>query len=101
MEVNVIFAYSVEIDERNNFKVNFQDENKIIEVLLNRKKDYYLTNAIAFIENKKTYAQPIKNLENIAKRQLLAEENSSFDTMIDTKWLFIRQKKHTLLGLCS
>ena len=38
MEVNVIFAESVKIDEGNNFRLDFQNDNNIINLLLNRKK---------------------------------------------------------------
>ena len=38
MEVNVIFAESVKIDERNNFRLDLQNDNNIINLLLNRKK---------------------------------------------------------------
>ena len=83
MEVNAIFANTVPIDEKNNFRVDFKNENDIIELLLNRKKDYYLTNSVAFIENKKTYSQEIKDLEKIAKEHLLVERNSNFSTMVN------------------
>ena len=51
MEVNVIFADKVKVDDRNNFRIDFQNEDRILELLLNRKKDYYVTNAIAFMKN--------------------------------------------------
>ena len=38
MEVNVIFDESVKIDERNNFRLDFQNDNNIINLLLNQKK---------------------------------------------------------------
>ena len=41
--------------------------------MLNRKKDYYVTNAITFMENEKSYSQAIKKLEAIAKKYLDAE----------------------------
>ena len=83
MEVNVIFQNKVPIDDKNNFKFEFRDNNKIIEILLNRKEDYYLTNVIAFIKNKeKTYSKAIKDLEKIAKEQLQLEKNKKVNTMV-------------------
>ena len=38
MEVNVIFADKVKVDDRNNFRIDFQNEDRILELLLNRKK---------------------------------------------------------------
>ena len=49
MDVDVIFQNTVSIDDKRNFLVNFKDEEKIINVLLNRKKDYFITNAIIYI----------------------------------------------------
>ena len=49
MDVNVIFQNTVSVDDERNFLVNFKDEEKIINVLLNRKKDYFITNAIIYI----------------------------------------------------
>ena len=66
MEVNAIFQNKVPIDQGNNFKFEFKDGNNIIEIMLNRKKDYYLTNAIAFIKSKgKTNS--IKQLRTLKK----------------------------------
>ena len=82
MEVNAIFADKVKVDEKNNFRVDFQNEDEIVELLLNQQKDYYLTNAITFIENKRIYSKAIKDLENIAKKQLQAEQNAYLDINI-------------------
>ena len=49
MDVNVIFQNTVSVDDKRNFLVNFKDEEKIMNVLLNRKKDYFVTNAIIYI----------------------------------------------------
>ena len=85
MEVNTIFQNKVPIDEGNNFKFEFKDGNNIIEIMLNRKKDYYFTNAIAFIKSKgKTYSKAIKDLEKIAKEQLQLEKDSKVSTMINS-----------------
>ena len=82
MEVNAIFADVVKIDERNNFKINLENEDEIIELLLNRKKDYYLTNAITYIENQRVLSQAIKDLGKIAKKHLNAERNNYLDLII-------------------
>ena len=49
MDVNVIFQNTVSVDDKRNFLFNFKDEEKIINVLLNRKKDYFITIAIIYI----------------------------------------------------
>ena len=49
MDVNVIFQNTVSVDDKRNFLVNFKDEEKITNVLLNQKKDYFITNAIIYI----------------------------------------------------
>ena len=49
MDVNVIFQNTVSVDDKRNFLVNFKDEEKIVNVLLNRKKDYFITNANIYI----------------------------------------------------
>ena len=82
MEVNVVFADKVEIDEKNNFRINFQNEDTIIELLLNRKKDYYLTNAITFLKDEDSVnPKAVKDLEEIAKKHLLIEEEKKFETI--------------------
>ena len=82
MEVNVIFGDKAKVDDRNNFRIDFQNEDRIIELLLNRKKDYYVTNAITFMENEKNYSQAIKNLEAIAKKYLDAERLGYIESII-------------------
>ena len=82
MEVNVIFADKAKVDDRNNFRIDFQNEDRIIELLLNRKKDYYVTNAITFMENEKNYSQAIKNLGAIAKKYLDAERLGYIESII-------------------
>ena len=53
--------------------------------MLNRKKDYYLTNVITFIKsNGKTYSKAIKDLEKIAKEQLQLEKDNKVSTMISS-----------------
>ena len=49
MEVNIVFQNESAIDENNSFNIEFKNEEEIIEVLFNQKRDYYITNAIAFI----------------------------------------------------
>ena len=50
MDVNVIFQNSVPIDNNKNFLVKFRDQENIMSLLLNRKKDYFITNAIIYIK---------------------------------------------------
>ena len=82
MEVNVIFAGKAKVDDMNNFRIYFQNKDRIIELLLNRKKDYYVTNAITFMDNKKNYSQAIKKLEAIAKKYLDAERLGYIESII-------------------
>ena len=49
MDVNVIFKNKIPIDNDKNFIVDFKDEKEIISVLLNKKKDYFLSNAIIYL----------------------------------------------------
>ena len=82
MEVNVIFADKAKVDDMNNFRIYFQNKDRIIELLLNRKKDYYETNAITFMDNEKNYSQAIKKLEAIAKKYLDAERLGYIESII-------------------
>ena len=50
MDVNVIFPNSVPINNNKNFLVKFRDQENIMSLLLNRKKDYFITNAIIYIK---------------------------------------------------
>ena len=62
MDVNVLFQNMVSVDDKRNFGVKFKDEEKIINVLLNRKKDYFITNAIIYINE-------IKDKKVMVKKQ--------------------------------
>ena len=54
-------------------------------MIFNQKRDYYLTNAIAFIENKVNYSKDIRDLETIAKKHLDEEKKGVYSTpMPDT-----------------
>ena len=64
MDVNVIFQNTVSVDDKRNLLVNFKDEEKIINVLLDRKKDYFITNAIIYINE-------IKDKKVMAKKRQL------------------------------
>ena len=77
MEVNNIFQNKSSIDENNSFDLEFKNEDKIIKFLFNHKRDYYITNAIAFIENKKNYSKAIKDLESIAEKHLAEEKKTN------------------------
>ena len=48
------------------------------EVLFNQKRDYYITNAIAFIENKTNYSKALKDLESIAENHLSEEKRKTY-----------------------
>ena len=74
MEVNIIFQNESSIDENNSFDLEFKNEDEIIEVLFNQKRDHYITNAIAFLENKKNYSKAIKDLESVAEKHLPEEK---------------------------
>ena len=76
MEVNIIFQNESKADENNNFDVEFKNNQEIIESFFNQKRDYYLTNAIAFIRN--NYDQKIKDLENLAKKHTKENEQKEF-----------------------
>ena len=54
MDVNVIFNNVVPIDENKNFVVHFKNEEEILSLFLNKKKDYFITNAIIYINDPKT-----------------------------------------------
>ena len=67
------------------FKFEFKDGNNVIDIMLNRKKCYYSTNAITFIKsNGKTYSKAIKDLEKIAKEQLQLEKDNKVSMMISS-----------------
>ena len=78
MEVNTVFQNESTIDENSSFKIEFKNEEEIIEVLFNQKIDYYITNAIAFIENKANYSKAIKDLESIAEKHLAEEKRNRY-----------------------
>ena len=52
MEVGVIYQSESIIDEKNNFKIDFKNEQEIVELIFKKNKDFYLANAIAFVKNK-------------------------------------------------
>ena len=72
--------------------VNFEDEEKIINVLLNRKKDYFITNAIIYIneiKDKKNNGQKtdndidkIKKLEKEAEKCIAMAKSKKFKTIV-------------------
>ena len=82
MEVNIIFQNESKIDENNSFDVEFRNEQEIIEFFFNQKRDYYLTNAVAYIENKVNYSKEIKDLEKIAKKHLDEEKTKKYTSLI-------------------
>ena len=70
--MNIIFQNESKIDENNNFDVQFKNNQEIIEIFFNQKRDYYLTNAIAFIKN--NYEKEIYDIEKIAKKHIAEKE---------------------------
>ena len=76
MEVNIIFQNESKIDENNNFGVEFKNNQEILELFFNQKRDYYLTNAITFIRN--NYDQKIKDLEDLAKKHIKENKQKEF-----------------------
>ena len=80
MEVNVIFQNAAAVDQNNNFDIAFQNEEEILELFFNRKKDHCITNLIIFIENKISYTKAINGLETIAKKHLDEEKRVVFKT---------------------
>ena len=52
MKVGVIYQSESIIDENNNFKIEFRNEQEILELIFKENRDYYLANAIAFVKNK-------------------------------------------------
>ena len=81
MEVNIIFQNESKINENNSFDVEFKNEQEIIEVFFNQKRDYYLTNAIAFIKSKVNISKELKELESIAKKHINEEKYKVYNTI--------------------
>ena len=96
MDVNVIFQNTVSVDDKRNFLVKFKDEEKIINLLLNRKKDYFITNAIIYIneiKDKKSNGQKtesdidkIKKLEKEAEKYIAMAKSKKFKTIVSKKF---------------
>ena len=102
MDVSVIFQNSLPADHEKNFLVKFRDEESIMSLLLNRKKDYFITNAIIYINKNDDDAddddnddddddddhddhdneKKIKDLEENAKKYKVMEENKKFETIV-------------------
>ena len=96
MDVNVIFQNTVSVDDKRNFLVKFIDEEKIINVLLNRNKDYFITNAIICIneiKDKKSNGQKtdsnidkIKKIEKEAEKYIAIAKSKKFKTIVSKKF---------------
>ena len=85
MDINVIFKNKISIDNDKNFTIEFKNEKELISLLLNKKKDYFLTNAVICLneaknEKKDKDIASIKKLEDEAKKHIDAQEKSTFDT---------------------
>ena len=94
MDVNVIFQNTVSLDDKRNFLVNFKDEEKIINVLLNRKEDYFITNAIIYINEIKDNSDidKIKNLEKEAEKYMAMVKSKKFKTIVSKNFSFSYNK---------
>ena len=84
MDINVIFKNKISIDNDKNFTIEFKNEKELISLLLNKKKDYFLTNAVIYLneaknEKKDKDIASIKKLEDEAKKHIDAQEKSTFD----------------------
>ena len=102
MDLNVIFNNVVPIDENKNFVVNFKSEEEMISLLLNRKKDYFMSNAIIYIndpenDNKDSDIVDVKKLEEDAKKHIKMEEDNKFD-MPFAKYFIIVLGENYLTG---
>ena len=95
MDVNVIFQNTVSVDDKRNFLVKFKDEEKIINVLLNRKKDYFITSAIIYIneiKDKKSNGQKTdsdidkKKLQKEAEKYIAMAKSKKFKTIVSKKF---------------
>ena len=86
MDVNVIFKNKIPIDNNKNFIVDFKDEKEIISVLLNKKKDYFLSNAIIYLKEIKNEIKKdkdihgVKKFQDVAKKHIEAFNKNTFDT---------------------
>ena len=94
MDVNVIFNNVVPIDENKNFVVHFKNEEEILSLFLNKKKDYFITNAIIYINDPKTDNKDIdianvKKLEEEAKKHIKMEENNKFDRSFAKNFMIV------------
>ena len=104
MDVNVIFNKVVPIDENKNFVVNFKNEEEIINLLLNKKKDYFITNGIIYIndpknDNKDIDIAKVKKLEEEAKKHIEMEKNNKSDTLFAKNFLVVWAKIILLAAL--
>ena len=84
MDVNVIFKNKISIGNDKNFEIRFKNEKEVISLLLNRKKNYFLTNAVIYFNEPKNDEKDkdianIKKLENEAKKHIDMEEKSKFN----------------------
>ena len=77
MEVNVIFAEKVSVNEKSNFSLDFKDGNIVMASLLNRKKYYYINNTITYLENE--YENKVTDLETIARKHLDIEKTEKYE----------------------
>ena len=66
MDVDVIFKNKISIDNDKNFEIRFKNEKEVISLLLKRKKDYFLTNAVIYFNEPKNDEKD-KDIANMQK----------------------------------
>ena len=81
MDVNVLFKDKIKIDDDKNFNMTFKNGKEVISVLLNKKRDYFLTNAVIHLNSPKNDTtdkelNAIKELEKEAKKHIEMEKKN-------------------------
>ena len=94
MDINVIFKNKISIDNEKNFALEFKNEKEVISLLLNKKKDYFLSNAVIYLNEAKNDKKDkdiasIKKLENEAKKHIDMEEKNRFDAPFTKNFMII------------
>ena len=88
MDVKVIFQNSVPIDNNKNFLVKFRDQENIMSLLLNIKKDYFITDAMIYIktngedDDDDDNEKKIKDLEENAKNIKLWKKTKNLKQLL-------------------
>ena len=71
-----------------------KNEEEILSLFLNKKKDYFITKSIIYINDPKTDNKDIdianvKKLEEEAKKHIQMEENNKFDTSFAKNFMIV------------